>query len=438
MAASPRRSGLKALRGRLAWFQADPFLTDPATAMVHEPDGAVVWRDGVIVASGPADTVLKAFDEPVEVEHHPDAVITAGFVDTHVHYVQTGMIGARGKPLLDWLNDHTFPAEAELADPAKARAMAEVFCEELIRNGTTTAMVFCTSHPASVDALFEAASRRNLRLAAGKVLMDRNAPDALLDTPQSGYDQSKALIERWHGKGRNLYAITPRFAPTSSDAQLEAAGALWREHPGVLVQTHISENPDEIAAVKRLFPDARDYFDVYARRGLAGPGAVFAHGVHLSEDELCRCHETGTALSHCPTSNLFLGSGLFPLSRAKDPRRPVKVGLGTDIGAGTSFSLLKTLDEAGKVAQLLGTPLDAVRALYLATLGGAEAMGLQDRIGSFRPGREADLVVLDPRATPLLAFRSARAGSLEELLAVLMTLGDDRAVKATYVAGVKR
>ena len=310
MPASSPSSGLKAVRGRLVWFRADPFLTAPEDALVHEPDGVVVWRDGVILASGPAEPVLAQLQAPVEVDRRPGCLIVPGFVDTHVHYVQTGMIGARGKPLLAWLNDHTFPAEAELADPAKARAMAEVFCDELVRNGTTTALVFCTSHPASVDVLFEAASRRNLRLVAGKVLMDRNAPEALTDTAQSGYDQSKALIARWHGRGRNLYAVTPRFAGTSSSAQLEAAGALWREHPGVLMQTHISENRAEIDWVRGLFPDARDYFDVYARHGLAGPGAVFAHGVHLSEDEFCRCHETGVALAHCPTSNLFLGSGL--------------------------------------------------------------------------------------------------------------------------------
>jgi guanine deaminase len=424
------------VRGALVHFRADPFLTDPHDALVHEPDGVVVCRDGKIVASGPAETVLARLGEPVEVRRYPGCLISPGFVDTHVHYVQTGMIGACGKPLLDWLNDHTFVEEQALADRAAADAMAETFVRELLRNGTTTALVFCAVYPQSVDALFEAAGRRNLRIAAGKVLMDRNAPAALLDTAQSGYDDSKALIERWHGRGRSLYAITPRFAGTSSPAQLEAAAALWREHPGVLMQTHVSENLEEIAWIASLFPDRRDYFDVYAHHGLAGPGAVFAHGVHLSEREFGCVHETGSALSHCPTSNLFLGSGLFRLHEARRADRPVKVGMGTDIGAGTSFSMLQTLNEAYKVAQLTGHPLGAVKALWLATAGGAGAMGLEDRIGSLQPGMEADFVVLDPAATPLLAYRSARAASLEELLSVLMILGDDRAVRATYAAGV--
>jgi guanine deaminase len=417
------------------WLRDDPFLTDPATAFVHEPDGVIVCRDGLIEAVGDARTVLATLSEPVEVTAYPGCVICPGFIDTHVHYVQTGIIGAFGDQLLDWLNDYAFPAELAFADPTHARAAAELFCDELLRNGTTTALVFCSVHPQSVDALFEAASRRNMRIAAGKVLMDRNAPHDLTDTAQTGYDQSKALIEAWHGQGRNLYAITPRFAGTSTPAQLDAAGALWAEHPGVLVQTHIAENPAEIAWTASLFPERRDYFDVYAHHGLAGPGAVFAHAVHLSEPELCACHDTRSALSHCPSSNLFLGSGLFRLSAAKNPARPVETGLGTDVGAGTSLSILRTLGDAYKVSQLIGAPLDAVRGLYLATLGGARAMGLADRIGSFAPGMEADFAVLDPAATPLLAYRTARSGSIEETLFVLMTLGDDRAVRATWVAG---
>jgi guanine deaminase len=349
--------------------------------------------------------------------------------------VQTGIIGAQGHQLLDWLNDYTFIAEQAFADPAVAADAARVFCDELLRHGTTTALVFCSVHAGSVDALFETAQARNLRLIAGKVLMDRNAPAALTDSAQTGYDQSKALIERWHGRGRALYAITPRFAATSTPEQLELAGALWKEHPDVFVQTHISENKDEIAWVEKLFPERRDYLDVYDHYGLTGRRAVFAHGIHLSERELCRCHETGTALSHCPTSNLFLGSGLFRARHAKDPKRPVHVGIGTDIGGGTSFSMLATMGEAYKVAQLEGHPIDAIEAFFLATLGGARALALDDRLGTLAPGREADMVVLDPNATPLLAFRNGRSRSITETLAVLTTLGDDRAVRATYVAG---
>jgi guanine deaminase len=274
-----------------------------------------------------------------------------------------------------------------------------------------------------------------MRLIAGKVLMDRNAPRALTDTAQSGYDQSKALIDKWHGRGRALYAITPRFAATSTPAQLELAGALWRERPGTFVHSHIAENRDEIAWVAELFPQRRDYLDVYAHYGLTGRRAVLAHGVHLGEDDFARCHASGTALAHCPSSNLFLGSGLFPLRRARDPRRPVEVGLATDIGAGTSFSLLATMSEAYKVAQLQGDPIGVVEAFFLATLGGARALALDDRIGTLAPGREADIVVLDPRATPLIAFRNTRARSITETLAVLATLADDRVVRATYVAG---
>jgi guanine deaminase len=429
------KASITALRGSLVFCRDDPFLTDPKKAFVHEPDGLLICRDGVIQALGPFATLKFELPPEAEVADYSGCLITPGFIDTHIHYVQTGIIGAQGYQLLDWLNEYTFVAEQAFADATVASDTARIFCDELLRQGTTTALVFCSVHAGSVDALFEAAQARNLRLIAGKVLMDRNAPAALLDTAQSGYDQSKALIKRWHGRGRALYAITPRSAMTSTPEQLELAGALWKEHPDVFVQTHISENKDEIAWVKELFPQRQDYLDVYDHYGLAGRRAVYAHGIHLGERELCRCHETGTALSHCPTSNLFLGSGLFRAKLAKDPKRPVHVGLGTDIGGGTSFSMLATMGEAYKVAQLEGHPTDAIEAFFLATLGGARALALDDRIGTLAPGREADMVVLDPSATPLLAFRSSRSRSITETLAVLTTLGDDRAVRATYVAG---
>lgn len=424
-----------AVRGSLVYFVDDPFLTDPRTAFVHESDGLVICRDGLIEAVGAADRLLNTLPGGVEPVRYPGGVIMPGFVDTHVHFAQTEIIGAYGEQLLDWLETRAFPAERRFADPAHAAAMAARFCDELLRNGTTTALVFCAVYPQSVDALFAEAAKRNLRLAAGKVLMDRNAPADLLDTAQSGYDDSKALIARWHGQGRALYAITPRFAPTSTPAQLDAAGALWREHPDALVQTHISESVEEVAWVRSLFPERAGYLDVYDQVGLVGRGTVLAHGVHLTEPEMARCHEAGAAIAHCPTSNLFLGSGLFRVQIAKDARRPVHVGLGSDVGAGTSFSTLATLNEAYKVARLHGDTLTALRGFFLATLGGARAMGLEQRIGSFAAGREADFVVLDPAATPLLALRTARAESIEDVLFALMTLGDDRAVAATYVAG---
>jgi guanine deaminase len=424
-----------ALRGTLIYCRDDPFLTDPAKAFVHEPDGLVLCRGGMIEAVGAYGVLKPTLPSDAAVADYSGALISPGFVDIHIHYVQIGVIGAQGKQLLDWLNDYTYVAEQAFADEAVARDTARVFCDELVRHGTTTALVFCSVHAGSVDALFAEAEKRNLRLIAGKVLMDRNAPAALTDTARTGYDQSKALIGKWHGRGRSLYAITPRFAATSTPEQLEMAGSLWREHPDVFVQTHIAENRGEIALVGQLFPERRDYLDVYAHYGLTGRRAVLAHGVHFGESEFARCHESGTALAHCPTSNTFLGSGLFQMRAARDPRRPVEVGLGTDIGGGTSFSLLATMGEAYKVAQLLGRPINAVEMFYLATLGGARALALDDRIGTLAPGYEADLMVLDPNATPLMAFRSKRSRSIAETLAVLATLGDDRAVRATYVAG---
>ncbi|MGE0746379.1 MAG: guanine deaminase [Rhodospirillales bacterium] len=428
---------VSAVRGALAYLRDDPFRADPAHAFVHVPDGLVVCDNGIIRAAGPAAALLPTLPPGARVDDRRGCLVCPGFVDTHVHYVQTGMIASYAGDLLDWLEKRTFVAEQAFADRAAADAMAALFCDELLRNGTTTALVFCAVYPQSVDALFEAAARRNLRLAAGKVLMDRNAPPALLDTAQAGYDDSKTLIARWHGRGRALYAVTPRFAGTSTAAQLDAAGALLREHPGVLMQTHIAENRREVAWIAALFPDRAGYLDVYDHHGLIGGRSVLAHGIHMSEAELCRCHAAGAALAHCPTSNMFLGSGLFGLRRARDPARPVEVGLGTDIGAGTSFSLLATMGAAYKVAALAGDTLTAVEALYLATLGGARTLGLDALIGTLQPGREADLVVLDPAATPLLAQRTARAESIEDMLFALMTLGDDRCVRATYVAGTQ-
>jgi guanine deaminase len=432
---TPAVSRTTAVRGGLIFCRHDPFLDDPATALHYEPDGLVICRDGIIVAAGARGALQMQLPGDAHVADYGGCLIAPGFIDTHIHYVQTGIIGSQGKQLLEWLDRYTFVAEEAFADEQVAAATAKVFCDELLRNGTSTALVFCSVHAGSVDALFQEAARRNLRLIAGKVLMDRNAPPALRDTAQSGYDQSKALIAQWHGRGRALYAITPRFAGSSTPEQLTMAGALWREHPDVFVQSHISENRKEIAWVKELYPQRRDYLDVYAHYGLTGRRSVYAHGIYLNESELARCHESGTALAHCPTSNTFLGSGLFRMRSARDRRRPVEVGLGTDIGGGTSFSLIATMGEAYKVSQLAGEPIDAVEAFYLATLGGARALALDDRLGTLAPGREADLVVLDPNATPLMAFRSARVQSIAEQLAVLMTLGDDRCVRATYVAG---
>jgi guanine deaminase len=425
-----------AIRGPALTFTGDPFRDGLDKTMVHEPDAIVAMVEGRITHFGPADRVLPQLPAGTELrDFGNDALISAGFIDTHVHFPQTPMIAAYGAQLLDWLNQYTFPAELKFADKEYARSVARTFLRENLRNGITTSLVYCTVHPHSVDVLFEEGETLGLRLAAGKVLMDRNAPEALRDTPQTGYDESKALIAKWHGRGRLLYAITPRYAGSSSPEQLAAAGALWREHGDCLMQTHIAETPAEVAWIKELFPDRRGYLDVYDHHGLCGQRAVFGHGIWLEEPELQRLHDCGAALSHCPTSNFFLGSGAFNLNRVVRAERPVRVGLGTDIGAGTSFSILATLGEAYKAAQLNRQSLSAGHAYYLATRGSARAMYLDDRIGSIAPGMEADLVVLDMRSTPLIDFRMGFARSFAEQLFIQMTLADDRAVQATYVAG---
>jgi guanine deaminase len=425
-----------AIRGPALTFTGDPFQDGLDNTMVHEPDAVMVMANGRITEFGPAAHLLPRLPKDIEIrDYGKNALISPGFVDTHVHFPQTPMIASYGAQLLDWLNKYTFPAELKFADREYARRVARLFLQENLRNGITTSCVYCTVHPHSVDVLFEEAERLGLRLAAGKVLMDRNAPDGLCDTAQSSYDESKALIGKWHGRGRLLYAVTPRFAGTSSPEQLVVAGALWREHADCLMQTHIAETRQEVAWIKELFPERQGYLDVYDHHGLCGQRAVFGHGIWLEEPELQRLHACGGAIAHCPTSNFFLGSGAFNLGRALKSERRVRVGLGTDIGAGTSFSILATLGEAYKAAQLNGNALSAGHAWYLATRGSARAMYLEDKIGSISPGMEADLVVLDTRSTPLIDFRMDQARDFADQLFVQMTLGDDRAVQATYVAG---
>ncbi|WP_375739129.1 guanine deaminase [Pseudomonas boanensis] len=413
-------------------------IADPAQVGIEESyqyfeDGLLVVEDGRVAAVGDAEALLPTLAAETEVREYHDALITPGFIDTHIHFPQTGMIASYGEQLLDWLNTYTFPTEKQFADKAHAADVAGIFLKELLRNGTTTALVFGTVHKESVDAFFEAAQSLNLRMIAGKVLMDRNAPDYLTDTAESGYADSKELIERWHGKGRLHYAVTPRFAPTSTPEQLELAGKLFGEYPDLYMHTHLSENRKEIEWVKELFPERKGYLDVYDHFKLIGQRAVFAHGVHLCDEECKRLAETGSAVAFCPTSNLFLGSGLFDLQKLEE--HGVRVGLGTDVGAGTSFSQLQSLNEAYKVMQLQGKKLDPFKSLYLATLGGARALYLDDSIGNFQAGKDADFVVLDYKATPLLDYRLQQARSLEERLFALTILGDDRTVKETFAAG---
>lgn len=422
----------KAYRAAILHSLADPAMVGVEQSYEYFEDGILLIENGKVAQVGAAAELLPKL-AGIEVQHYRDALITPGFIDTHIHYPQTGMIASYGEQLLDWLNTYTFPTERQFEDKAHASDVAAIFLKELLRNGTTTALVFGSVHPQSVDAFFEQADKLNLRMIAGKVLMDRNAPDYLTDTAESGYAESKALIERWHGRGRLHYAVTPRFAPTSTPEQLELAGKLFQEYPNLYMHTHLSENRKEIEWVKELFPERKGYLDVYDHHKLIGPRAVFAHGVHLCDDECKRLAETGSAVAFCPTSNLFLGSGLFDLNKLE--AHGVRVGLGTDVGAGTSFSQLQSLNEAYKVMQLQGKKLDPFKSLYLATLGGANALYLDDKLGNFLPGKDADFLVLDYNATPLMSYRMQQAKSLEERLFALTMLGDDRAVKETFAAG---
>jgi len=419
---------LQAFRAEILTVPDDPALAGPE-AVCHWADGLLVIEDGIVVDCGPhAELGSRFADVPIE---RFDGLLVPGFVDTHIHYPQTDAIAAYGQQLLGWLQDHIFPAEAAFADRAHAAATANFFLDELLRNGTTSALVFATVHAHSVDALFEAALARNMRIVSGKTMMDLG-PVELRDTAETARAESEALIARWRGRGRLGYAATPRFALTSSDAQLAEAGRLLAAHSEILLHTHLAENRDECAAVAGRFPDAADYLDVYDRFGLVGPRSVFAHCIQMDDRAFARMAEAGAGAAFCPTSNLFLGSGLFDLARAD--AHGMRVGLATDVGAGTSFSMLATQGEAYKICQMRGVALDPFRALHLATAGGSRILGLDDRIGALRPGQEADFVVLDTRATPLQTRRTAGRPLAERLFA-LQILGDDRSVACTYVAG---
>jgi guanine deaminase len=421
----------KLFRASVLHFLSDPDV-DGENAYEFFADGALVVENGHVVELGEASK-LKVKYSSAEVIDYSGKLIIPGMIDTHIHFPQVEVIASYGEQLLDWLNNYTFPAERQFEDKAYASKIANFFLDELLKCGTTTALVFGTVHKQSVEAFFEASEQRNTRMICGKVMMDRNAPEYLTDTPESAYEDSKALIEAWHEKGRQLYAITPRFAITSTHEQLEKAGQLMAEYPDVFMQTHISENKDEVAFVRDLFPEAKDYLDVYDQYGLLGPRSVFAHGIHLESREHSRLRETGASVSFCPTSNLFLGSGLLDLDTLDQEH--VSYSIATDVGGGTSFSMLQTLNEAYKVSQLQGHKLSPLKSMYLATLGNAKSLQLDDKIGSFLAGREADFAVLDFDATPLMRLKQAKCKTLDEKLFAMIILGDDRAVKATYVAG---
>jgi len=429
---STAQTTVQAYRASLLHFHADPAFTEQSYSW-HQ-DGLLVVRDGRIEAAGDYAQLAATLPPGVEPLDYRGKIIVPGFIDTHLHYPQTDMIASPAPGLLPWLETYTFPTERRFEDPQHARSVAEFFLDELTRCGTTTAVVYCTVHPQSVDAFFEASEARNLRMVAGKVLMDRNCPDFLRDA-EGQIGDSEALINKWHKRGRALYAITPRFAPTSSEAQLRLTGELAGRYPDTFIQTHVSENRDECDWVRQLYPDSRSYLGVYEDFGLMRPRALFGHCIWLDDEDFARMAATGSAAAICPTSNLFLGSGLFDFEKADGAQ--ALLSLGTDVGAGTSFSMLQTMNEAYKVARLKGSYLPALRMFYLATLGAARAMDLEGTVGSFAVGAEADFVVLDPQATPLLARRSSHCESLEEQLFALALLGDDRVIRATYAMGVK-
>lgn len=398
------------------------------------------FADGLLITDTDAGTVVGCGDAAIMLAQYPDlrvtqydnALIMPGFIDTHIHYPQVDVIASYGEQLLDWLNNYTFPTEVNFANTEVANNAAEFFLQELLKNGTTTALVFGTVHKSAVDAFFEISQRLNTRMICGKVMMNRHAPEALCDTVESSVADTQELIDRWHNNGRQLYAITPRFAITSTPEQLAAAGQLLADNPGVYMQTHLAENLDEIAFVKELFPERKSYLDVYDHYGLLGERSVFAHCVHLDAEDYQRMSETGSKISFCPTSNLFLGSGLFQLD---DQPFPVDVSVATDVGGGTSFSMLQTMNEAYKICQLKGSKLAPQRAFYMMTLGNAKALSVDDKIGNFESGKEADFVVLDLAGTDLMKRRQSICKTLDETLFSLMILGDDRAVRETFVAG---
>ncbi|UWR63329.1 guanine deaminase [Phaeobacter inhibens] len=421
------------LRGQVLSFAGTPFEGDSpeAAAKLHE---AVTIGGGKVLELGTWDGLRKAHPM-AELVDHGDRLILAGFVDAHVHFPQTAIIASWGKRLIDWLNSYTFPEEMRFGDRAYADGIAGRYLDLTRANGTTTMCSYCTIHPESVDAFFTAAQARGQRVVAGKTCMDRNAPDGLRDTAQSAHDDSAALIGRWHGVDRLSYAITPRFSPTSTPEQLEAMGALWADHPDCLMQTHLSEQTDEIAWVKSLFPEARDYLDTYEQFGLLGARGLYGHAIHLEDRERARLREVGAALVHCPTSNTFIGSGLFDMAGLMAEGQ--RIGLATDTGGGSSFSMLRTMAAAYEVGQLRGTPLHAAQLLWLATQGSARALHMGDQIGNIAPGMEADLVVLDLASTPAIAQRSAGAKDLWESVFATIMMGDDRAVAEVWINGAR-
>lgn len=423
---------MRVFRARLLWFRDKPMPGAQDDAIIYHEDGGLVVEGGMIVWSGGWADLPAAYQSQEYIDHRPH-LIMPGFIDPHIHFPQSQVVASYAGSLLEWLNSYTFIEEQRYGDAGFAAAMATRFLDQLVAHGTTSCVAYGSVHKASCDALFAEAERRDMRLVAGKVMMDRNAPAALLDTAQSGFDDTNTLIHEWHGRGRLEVAITPRFALTSSHAQMEASGALARAHPQCLIQTHLSENHGEIETVLALFPWARDYSDVYERYGLVTRKSLFGHCIHLSEREIDTLAQAQCVAVFCPTSNLFLGSGLF--NHAKIEAAEGRMALATDIGGGTSWSMLRTMDEGYKILNLQSQRWHPFSSFHHATAGNAAAIGMDDRIGALAAGMEADFIVLNACATPTMALRMETVDTLAEELFVLQTMGDDRAVAQTYLAG---
>ncbi|MCM2680219.1 guanine deaminase [Echinimonas agarilytica] len=425
-------SNCKAFRARILHFTDIP---DPSAGQGFEyyDDGVLVIEQGLVKQLDSAKNMAAGGFDLSQCEHFPDHLLMPGFIDSHIHSPQTDVIVSYGEQLLDWLNKFTFPNELKFSCREFASQKAEEFIDILLENGTTSAMVFTSVFAQSTDAFFDVANKRNMRMMAGKVMMDRNAPEGLLDTPKQSETECRALIEKWHKVGRMRYALTPRFAPTSSPEQLAVAGQLYRDYPGLYLQTHLSENIQEVAWIKELFPSAKDYLDVYDHYGLLGTRSVFAHGIHLNDREVQRLADTGSGIAFCPTSNLFIGSGLLNMQRLEDAGIPISMA--TDVGGGTSFSLLRTLAEAYKILQVQQQTLHPLKGLYMATLGNARSLMLDGYIGNFETHKEADFVLLNLTPNRLQRARQAVANSLEDTLFALMMLGDEMNVDRTYIMG---
>ena len=415
--------------GRVLHYTDDPFAAGPGAARIAE---GVVVQGGKITDLGAADALRRRHPQ-ARISDYGTCLISAGFVDAHAHYPQTAIIASWGKRLIDWLNTYTFPEEMRFSNLSYASEVANRYFNLTLSNGTTSVCSYATIHPESVDAFFEAAAARNQRVWAGKTCMDRNAPEPLRDTAQSAYDDSARLLAKWHGQGRAGYVITPRFSPTSTPEQLSAMGALWAENPDCLMQTHLSEQTDEIAWVHHLFPDARDYLDTYESHGLLGPGGLYGHAVHLTPRERARLAEVDASLIHCPTSNTFIGSGLFDMAGLK--AEGLRVGLATDTGGGSSFSMLRTMAAAYEVSQLRGTALHPAQLWWLATTGSARALRADHLIGNIKVGLEADLVMIDLASTPAIAQAVTRAEDIWQAVFPTIMMGDDRAIRDVRVAG---